>query len=305
MSLPEQLSINIRPDSGVYATFRRIAYRPWSAIAEFIDNSTQNYFEYKQDIGKANRARPALEIDVVHDTGAKTLAIIDNANGMNWSELERAIQLNRPPVDTSGRSEFGMGLKMAACWFGGRWRIVTKRLGDDIEYEALVDVRRLEVDKPDAIVVTPRMGLDRSEHYTRIEIEDLHRTFRGGALSSIQENVASMYRRDIDSGDITIRWNGEPFEWEKDPVCQWRRDIRPWGVDGQRKCPPKWSAKMSLELLAMVSGHSVLTVGRFIGGLSACMYFFAVSRWMASSRATLRIDRPLRFAFCTAFHLAV
>ena len=76
-------------------------------------------------------------------------------------------------------------------------------------------------------------------------------------------------------------------------------------VDGQRKCPPKWPAKMSLELLAMVSGHSVLTVGRFIGGLSACMYFFAVSRWMASSRATLRIDRPLRFAFCTAFHLAV
>ena len=76
-------------------------------------------------------------------------------------------------------------------------------------------------------------------------------------------------------------------------------------VDGQRKCPPKWPAKMSLELLAMVSGHSVLTVGRFIGGLSACMYFFAVSRWMASSRATLRIDRPLRFAFCTALHLAV
>ena len=77
------------------------------------------------------------------------------------------------------------------------------------------------------------------------------------------------------------------------------------GVDGQRKCPPKWPAKMSLEVLAMVSGHSVLTAGRFIGGLSACMYFFAVSRWMASSRATLRIDRPLRFAFCTAFHLAV
>ena len=83
------------------------------------------------------------------------------------------------------------------------------------------------------------------------------------------------------------------------------RSSRTRYVDGQRKCPPKWPAKMSLELLAMVSGHSVLTVGRFIGGLSACMYFFAVSRWMASSRATLRIDRPLRFAFCTAFHLAV
>ena len=195
-------------------------YRPWSAIAEFIDNSTQNYFEHKQDIGKATGAEPTLEIEIVHEPKAKTLAIIDNANGMNWDELERAIQLNRPPVDTSGRSEFGMGLKMAACWFGSRWRVVTKRLGENIEYDALIDVRRLEVDKPDAILVTQRMGMDPSEHYTRIEIEDLHRTFRGRTLPSIKNNIASMYRRDIDSGDITIKWNGEPFKWEKDPVFE-------------------------------------------------------------------------------------
>ena len=220
MSLPEQLSIHIRPDSGVYGTFRRISYRPWSAIAEFVDNSTQNYFEHKQDIGKVTGSEPALEIDIAYDPSAKTLAVIDNANGMNWDELERAIQLNRPPDITSGRSEFGMGLKMAACWFGNRWRVVTKRLGDHIEYDALIDVHRLEVDKPDAIVVAQRMGLEPSEHYTRIEIEDLHRTFRGGSLSSIRENTASMYRSDIDSGDITIRWNGEPFEWEKDPVFE-------------------------------------------------------------------------------------
>ena len=54
MSTTEQRSIEIRPDSGVYGTFRRISYRSWSAIAEFIDNSTQNYFEHKQDIAKAN-----------------------------------------------------------------------------------------------------------------------------------------------------------------------------------------------------------------------------------------------------------
>ncbi len=100
MNTTEQLSIDIRPDSGVYATFRRISYRPWSAIAEFIDNSTQNYFEHKQDIGKTTGTEPTLEIEIVHEPKAKTLAIIDNANGMNWDELERAIQLNRPPIDT-------------------------------------------------------------------------------------------------------------------------------------------------------------------------------------------------------------
>ena len=38
--------------------------------------------------------------------------------------------------------------------------------------------------------------------------------------------------------------------------CQGRRDIRPRGVDGQRKCPTKWPAKMSLVLLAMITDGS-------------------------------------------------
>ena len=249
MSNTKQRSIEIRPDSGVYGTFRRISYRSWSAIAEFIDNSTQNYFEHKQDIARATGSDPALEIDIVYDSRAKTLAIIDNANGMNWEELERAIQLSRPPTNTSGRSEFGMGLKMAACWFGRRWRVVTKRLGESIEYDALVDVERLEVDKPEAIIVTQRMLMDPSEHYTRIEIEGLHRAFRGRALASIQENIASIYRRDIDSGDITIRWNGEPFEWEKDEVFEetmpdgsrirWEKDVQ-FDVDGYEVSGKVW-----------------------------------------------------------------
>ena len=249
MDNSEQLTIDIRPDSGVYGTFRRISYRPWSAIAEFIDNSTQNYFEHKRHIGEMIDADPALEIDIVHDPGMKSIVIVDNANGMNWGELERAIQLNKPPANISGRSEFGMGLKMAACWFGSRWRVVTKRLGDTIEYNALVDVSRLEIDKPNAIVVQQRMGFEPSEHYTRIEIEDLHRTFRGRTLPSIRENIASMYRRDIDSGDITIRWNGQPFTWDKDRVFEeetpdgdrtrWEKDVQ-FNVDGHKVSGKVW-----------------------------------------------------------------
>ena len=220
MTKSDLLSIDIRPDTGVYATFKRISYRPWSAIAEFVDNATQNYFDFKDEIASVTGETPRLEIDIAYDSRAKTLAIVDTANGMNWSELERAIQLNRPPADTNGRSEFGMGLKMAACWFGGRWRVVTKRLGDEVEYTAMVDVELLEAEKPQGITVAPRFGLDPLEHYTRIEIENLHRTFRGRALSAIRENISSMYRRDIQQGDITIKWNGEPFEWDSDPVFE-------------------------------------------------------------------------------------
>ena len=245
----EQLSIDIRPDSGVYGTFRRISYRPWSAVAEFIDNSTQNYFEHKREIAEVTGGSSTLIIDVLYDSRARTLTVVDNANGMNWDELERAIQLNRPPANTSGRSEFGMGLKMAACWFGNKWRVVTKRLGDEVEYEAEVDVSRLEVDKPHAVVVRPRMGREPLDHYTRIEIEGLYRTFRGQTVPNIRENIASMYRRDINSGDISIRWNGEPFEWEPDPVFEetdpngntvrWEKDIR-FDVEGYEVSGKVW-----------------------------------------------------------------
>ena len=37
--------INIRPTSGVYATYKRLTYRPWTAITEFIDNTTQGFYD--------------------------------------------------------------------------------------------------------------------------------------------------------------------------------------------------------------------------------------------------------------------
>ena len=57
----------------------------------------------------------------------------------------------------------------------------------------------------------------------------------------------------------------------------------------------------------MLADHCTTDVARArdMGGLSACMYFLTVSLCMRSSRAIPRMDSPLRFAFCTAFHLAV
>ena len=74
-------------------------------------------------------------------------------------------------------------------------------------------------------------------------------------------------------------------------------------VDGQEKCPPKWPAQISPVVGPMLSDHHVLAAERLTGGLTASMYFFAVSRWMPSSRATPRIDSPLRFAFWTSQRL--
>ena len=217
MSASEALAIDIRPQSDMYATYRRIAYKVWFAIGEFVDNSTQNFFTHSADIEAAIGQPSSLTVDITYDSKADTLTITDNAHGMNFDELVRAVRLNAPPDDKSGRSEFGMGLKMAACWLGKRWRIVTKRLGSDVEYSVLVDVDRLSQHRPDEIPVQEITGLDPAQHYTRIEIDGLYRKYRANTVTKIIEHLSSIYRRDLKSGRITMLWNGAPLEWTDRP----------------------------------------------------------------------------------------
>ena len=42
--------LNIRPTSGVYATYKRLSYQPWTAIAEFVDNSTQSFYDHQEEL---------------------------------------------------------------------------------------------------------------------------------------------------------------------------------------------------------------------------------------------------------------
>lgn len=49
--------INIRPTSSVYATYKRLSYQPWTAIAEFVDNSTQSFYDHKDELMSQNMPR--------------------------------------------------------------------------------------------------------------------------------------------------------------------------------------------------------------------------------------------------------
>lgn len=230
-------TVDIRPGSDIYGTYRRLSYRPWYAIAEFVDNATWNFSLHLEAIEAQIGKGATLTIDLFYDRDKGALTVIDNAMGMGIDEFKRALQLAKPPADTSGRSEFGMGLKTAACWLGPRWRVTSKRLGDTVEYSALVDVDRLKVDKPTSLAIESVQGLDPADHYTRVEVEgmaDYDRVFVGRTLGKIKSEIASMYRRDILSGRVNITFNGERLEWSEpdlyidkvgDEVVVWRRQV--------------------------------------------------------------------------------
>jgi hypothetical protein len=100
--------IDIRPTSGVYATYRRLSYQPWTAIAEFVDNSTQSYFDHREQLQDTPNFGK-LKINIVYearDGGNDSLTITDNAFGMELEDFERAIQLDKVPTSACLKTKY-------------------------------------------------------------------------------------------------------------------------------------------------------------------------------------------------------
>lgn len=194
--------------SGIIRSYKRLGYRAWYALAEFIDNSTQNYFSNRAALDKAGDT-PPLDIQISYDRDH--LRIFDNAMGMNEAELRQALQIGIPPADTTGRSEYGLGMKTAACWFGDKWTVTTKKLGESFEYEATIDVESVASGNTDIpTVVRPK---DPKEHYTIIDIMKLHRKLSHLSTARLETYIKSMYRVDLRNADLYITINSdEPIQ---------------------------------------------------------------------------------------------
>ncbi|MCB1013459.1 MAG: ATP-binding protein, partial [Microthrixaceae bacterium] len=113
----------------VIRSYKRLSYTPWHAFAEFVDNSTQSYFNNQEILDKQfEKDGEKLEVSIVYDRETGKIRVSDNSIGMSEDDLAFALRVGAPPAINSGRSQFGMGLKTAACWFGNHWTVRTKRL---------------------------------------------------------------------------------------------------------------------------------------------------------------------------------
>ena len=172
--------LNIRPTSGVYATYKRLSYQPWTAIAEFVDNSTQSFYDHKDELMAQKYAKGLrITIDYIEDKdNGDRLEIYDDAYGMEWYDFQRAVVLDRPPQKTTGRNEFGMGLKTAACWFGSVWSVESTQLGSKNKYYTEINIDDLGKYKTEEIDVREEV-VSTKEHYTKIVIKNLLKTILG------------------------------------------------------------------------------------------------------------------------------
>lgn len=207
------MTIQLQLGLDVIRSYKRLSYTPWHALAEFVDNSTQSYFNNRQTLDESyKREGKGLEVSITYDRATELLRIADNAMGMSLGELDHALHVGARPADTTGRSKFGMGMKTAACWFGNLWTIKTKKLGETTEYFVTVDVDSV-ADGANTLPMQSNQGKDPKTHYTVLEIKAHNRRLQGRTLGKIRDFLSSMYRKDIADGSLTLLWQGDSLEW--------------------------------------------------------------------------------------------
>ena len=140
MKIKEKNTINIRPGIGYLSILSAINYTPWHATAEFVDNSLQSYLDNKSRLKKLHN-NYKLKIDIY--VSSSVIEIKDNAGGISKETYERAFQAAMRPKRQTGLSEFGMGMKTAACWFSNLWSVKSKALGEDFATEAKFDIEKI------------------------------------------------------------------------------------------------------------------------------------------------------------------
>ncbi|SIN35504.1 ATP-binding protein [Micromonospora cremea] len=192
-------------------SWRRLSYKAWYAFAEFVDNSTQSFFDNKEVLKRvlAEEGRQ-LEVYITYDSKLKVIRIVDNAMGMNEQDLVNSLYIGRPPQNVSGRSEYGLGMKTAASWFGNVWSVTTKKLGEREELSVVVNVDKVAEGQDD--LELRRLEKPEDQHYTIIEISLLNHFLNGWAIKNTREFLASMFREDLRDGFLDLRFNDNKLE---------------------------------------------------------------------------------------------
>jgi hypothetical protein len=213
-------TVSIRPGVSVLSVLRHLNYRAWFALAEFVDNSLQSYLQKRSQLEAAHGPNFKLQVNIdIESNGPPRISIRDNAAGISLSEFPRAFRPAAIPPDVSGLSEFGMGMKSAACWFAPRWQVRTKALGERVVRTVRFDVSKIVTDQIEELDIETDNALP-NEHYTEVILEGLHQVPIGKTVAKIKEHLTDIYRVFIRDGILDLRFRGESLVFEEPTILK-------------------------------------------------------------------------------------
>jgi hypothetical protein len=230
-------SVNIRPGVNVLSVLPHLNYKAWFALAEFVDNAIQSSINSQRQLKATGGDNYRLRVDIDFDPADGAITITDNAAGIASADYQRAFRPAEIPPNASGLSEFGMGMKSAACWFAPQWSVRSKALGERTERTVFFDIDKIVHDSIEELnVISTDAGAD--THGTEIRLERIRKFPRGRTIPKIKEHLASIYRVFIRDGLLDLYVDGERLDYEdpailsapsyrdsEGPPMEWRKEI--------------------------------------------------------------------------------
>ncbi|MDZ7880433.1 MAG: ATP-binding protein [Saprospiraceae bacterium] len=94
--------IYIRPGVGILQLLKNQNYKPWFALAEFIDNAIDSYLKFETQLKQVEGDNFKLKVIVEINTTDNRITIRDNAAGIPTEHYLRAFRAADAPYDRTG-----------------------------------------------------------------------------------------------------------------------------------------------------------------------------------------------------------
>lgn len=234
-------NINILPGVNVLAVLPHLNYKSWFALAEFVDNSIQSAQQNDRRLKKLHGEDYVLTVDINFDKTNNRIIIVDNAAGISEADYPRAFRPAEIPPDSTGLSEFGMGMKSAACWFAPSWSVRTSALDERIERTVYFDIEKIVSDQLSELDIQETL-IGNDSHYTEITLEQLRRFPRGKTITKIKAHLTCIYRVFINERRLILRVDGQELKYVEPKILN-----APYYADkdGEKKL---WKKEINLDL---------------------------------------------------------
>ena len=201
------------------AVLRHLNYRPWIALAAFVDNAVQSFVKHRSPLEKIEGKGLKLRVDIDINTAAPArLSIRDNAAGISESEYARAF---RPAALSTGPDRIGR------IWYGDerarragsapRWSVRTSALGESVSREIRFDIDNIINDDIQELTIREKAEKPNS-HYTEVILEDIFHVPVGRTMAKLKEHLTDIYRGFIRDGLLELRFNDEQLVYKEPKI---------------------------------------------------------------------------------------
>ncbi|GIK22772.1 MAG: hypothetical protein BroJett005_21860 [Ignavibacteriota bacterium] len=248
--------INIRPNVSVLSVLKFLEYETWFALAEFVDNAIASYQQNESELKKLHGNDFRVEVNIEINDAENKITIRDNAAGIDELNYPRAFRAAEIPADTSGLSEFGMGMKSAACWFSDLWNVRTTALGETVEKTIRFDMNKIFEDKIEELEVETKPA-ERSHHYTIIELLNVHRMPRRKGLGKVKSHLTSIYREFIRKRILLLMIDNVELQFQGPKILYAKYNEKPYNPVGE---PILWRKEINFPIEDGLSVHGFIAI---------------------------------------------